>query len=208
MTIRTRHQVQGGSATARRSHHRFHPRINLPVLPRTPTRRFGGPVARWEGWVVDRLSQFIGKGRQGVRENPVDRAHCHHADRGSTKRIGRFARFQLPRVRWFLPRVGQFFPCVVFRGVAPSSSFFFEISEEREEKRVDRRRARRSTGSNSRENLYPRVQLCGHGFSVAQKMSNSQCRRGLAAYRGCDPRVHGSNAPGYPASDQAGGGRG
>lgn len=204
----SRRQAWGLRAPAAGQLHPFHPRINLPPPPRTPQGLDGAPVARGRGPGRARAIAFDDPGTRGVRGKPVDSCNRHHGPQGWTKRSGRSARFELPRLWLFSPRVGSFLPRLAFsatRGLSLPSFFF---SEERERKEEGQGAGGRSTGPISAENLYPRVRTPIHGFSVDEKTGKSKHWRGFAADR---PLIHASTscfAWGDPAEVPAGGAHG
>jgi len=151
---------------------------------------------------------FFDPGYHRESRGPVDQWSCHHAPLGLTKRSGQFARFQVPRVEAFLPRVGLFYPRVDFSShqtITLSLSFFIE--GERGEKGTAAA-IERSTGSKYVTEMYPRVESSIHGFSVDDFLGRSEQRRGFAAHR---PPIHASTdcaACVVPAAARAGGVRG
>jgi hypothetical protein len=204
----SRRQAWGPRAPAAGQLHPFHPRINLAPPPRTPRGSAGAPVARGRGPGRPRAIAFDDPGRRGVRGKPVECCNRHPAAQGWTKRIGRFARFELPRLGSFLPRVGSFIPRVHFSTAHRVSfpSFFF--SEEKEREKGPKCAAGRSTSPDSAENLYPRVQTPIHGFSVDEKRGTSKHWRGFAADQGLIHASTGCFPWGTPDEARAGGAHG
>lgn len=103
--------------------------------PRTPqqgkTREFSSQTDRAEG----RADSFFLKGRRRhfyffwfLTLKPLE---TRMVVRKMGNRVGRF----FPIFAMFLPRVGLILPIVVFFGLAPLFLFFFQITEEREERR-------------------------------------------------------------------------
>ena len=103
--------------------------------PRTPqqgkTRNFSSQTDRAEGGA----DSFLLKGRRRhfyffcfLTSKPLE---TRMVVRKTGNRVGRF----FPIFAMFLPRVGLILPIVVFFGLAPLFLFFFQITEEREERR-------------------------------------------------------------------------
>lgn len=179
--------------------------INPSLSPAPPHRRWDLPArVRPEGKGVAAMG-FCHPGCHRHSRGPVDCIACHYASLGSTKRSGRFARFESPRVGAFLPRVGLFYPRVCFSTfwtISLSLSFFIE--GERGEEGAPAAKTQ-STSPKYVTNMYPRVGDPIHGFSVDYFLSRSEQRRGLAGDRALIHASTGRSACVPPVAAPAGG---
>jgi hypothetical protein len=183
LKVLPRRQARAPMRRAATCWHSCCPGINACLSPPPPHRRWDFPWgSRPEGKGVAAIA-FCDAGHHRRSRGPVDCIACHYALRGSTKRGGRFARFELPRVWLFLPRVGLFYPRVHFSPQQTNSlSLSFFIEGERGEEGATAAKTQ-STGSKSVTNMYPRVGDPIHGFSVACFLGKSEHWRGFARDR-------------------------
>jgi hypothetical protein len=192
---------QPGHASMRRPH-------QSRVFPPHPPADVWGPRSPGKGGGEGSAHRFFQFWTQGGAGKLVDNCNCHHALRGSTKRSGRFASFQPPRVGSFIPRVGRFSPSVGFQAGGPSLSLFLKISEEREKKEGAATANGQSTSPFFVSVLYPRVRALFHESFVAEKRGRTQCWRGFGDGSHVHPSIHECFPPGYPETPPAGGAHG
>lgn len=151
------------------------------LVPRTPPRGkpgwLGCKTGRTEGAAI---AKTYARG-WGVCEKPGDCTPEHPANPHGSKEKCPPGFVQNPRVGPVFPRVGLFSTRVVFCGFAPLFLSFFQITEEREERRAFEGGKSRSTGLVGVAQKQPRV--CGaiHGFSGDCFLSKTQHWRGFAA---------------------------
>lgn len=183
-------------------------RINPSPSPRPPTE---GELRPDQGRPEGRGGAAMGFWHPGYHRHsrgPVDCIACNYAPRGSTKRSGRFARIELPRVGLFRPRVGLFYPRVGFsahRTISLSLCFFIEGERGKEGAAAAKTQ---STGPESCNRVCPRVGAPIHGFSVDSFLSRSEHWRGFAGDLAAIHASTGRNARVPPVAALAGGVRG
>lgn len=196
--------VDAGIAPARAGQSSSVPAFARLHPPAPPFESARAPVAR-EGGRRGRADSFSRFWTQGGAGKLVDHCNCHYAKRGSTKRCGRFARFQLPRVGPFLPRVGLFFPCVAFPASASSLSLFLEISEERE-KEERGKKAKSAIHESVFEVRFVSTSLTPHPrITRGCRIAKTSMVVRTWTRRRVDPRIHvcfPCGTPGGPVDDQ------
>lgn len=200
-----RRQAQAQVRRAATGQHSCAGSINPPLSPYPLTEGgFAPGRGRPEG-KGGAARGFLYPGCHRHSRGPVDCIACHYASRVSTKRSGRFARFEIPRVGCFLPRVGLFYPRVCFSVIWTISLSFSFFIEEREKEKGAPGAARPSTGRENVKNMYPRVGDAIHGFSVDCFLSRCKHWRGLRADRASIHGSTGRNACVPPTAAQPGG---
>lgn len=168
------------------------------LVPRTPPRGkpgwFGGKTGRAEGAAIEKTYA----GGWGVCEKPGDCTPEHPANPHGSKQKCPPGFVQNPRVVLFFPRVALFSTRVVFCGFAALFLSFFQITEEREERRGIAGGKSRSTGFRTVARKQPRVWGAIHGFSGDAFLSKTQHWRGFSACRTLIPGFLARNAYGWP----------
>lgn len=170
----------------------------FPVVPRTPQRGkpgwLGGKTGRAEGVAIAKTYAW----GWGVSEKPGDFPPEHPANPHGSKQRCPPGFVQIPRVGLFFPRVALFFPRVVFCGFASLFLSFFQITEEREERRGFKGGKARSTGFIGVVRKQPRVDGVIHGFSGDYFLSKTRHWSGFAACWSSIPGFLVRNAYGWP----------